>query len=107
MPDQNYNTGDGTTPVGSEWIDEQIQQGRVAVDGHDQLEDADAFSPENIGVVQFIVLSRILDTLYALHQVQDPEKHVELLEAHAQGLLLGPSPTFQGLFLTDEINRQQ
>jgi hypothetical protein len=89
------------------WKDRATTEGPHSVDGHDQPEDTDAFSPENIGVVQFIVLSRILDTLYALHQVQDPEKHVELLEAHAQGLLLGPSPTFQGLFLTDEINREQ
>lgn len=68
--------------------------------------DQDAFSESNIGVVQFIVLSRILDTLYALHNHFDPAKHMELLEAHAQGLLLGPSPTFQGLFLTDEVNKQ-
>jgi hypothetical protein len=77
------------------------------VDADGTPEDADAFSPDNIGVVQFIVLSRILDTLYALHRVQDPEGHVELLEAHAQGLLLGPSPSFQGTFLTDEINAER
>lgn len=67
--------------------------------------DLDAFSPDNIGVVQFIVLSRILDTLYALHNHFEPGSHLELLEAHAQGLLLGPAPTFQGMFLTDELNK--
>lgn len=69
-------------------------------------EDQDAFSADNIGVVGFITNARILDCLYALLRVQDPAAHTELLEAHAQGLLLGPSPVFQGLFLTDEVNRQ-
>lgn len=84
----------------SESIGEDAMDGR-AVPG----EEADAFSPSNIGVVQFIVMARILDTLYALHNHFDPVAHVELLEAHAQGLLLGPSPLFQGIFLTDEVNK--
>lgn len=76
------------------------------MDNEETAVGADAFAPDNIGVVHFIVLSRILDTLYALHNLQDPKGHLELLEAHSKGLLLGPSPEFQGLFLTDEINKQ-
>ena len=70
----------------------------------DATTNGDAFSPDNIGVVHFIVQARILDTLYAILAHHNPDGHRDLLEAHAQGLLLGPSPLFAGQFLTDEMN---
>ena len=64
----------------------------------------DGLAAENIGVVTFIQLSRIYDVLLAILADSNEEMHLELLQAHAAGLLLGPSPVFQGRFLTDEQN---
>lgn len=58
----------------------------------------------SIPIMQFITTARILDTLYALLEVQSPAKHLDLLEAHSKGLLLGPSPAYTGRFMTDEAN---
>lgn len=67
-------------------------------------EQDDAFAPQNIGPITYITLARIYDVLVAILAVQSPERHRDLLEAHAKGLLLGPSPVFEGIFVTDEIN---
>jgi hypothetical protein len=67
-------------------------------------DENNAFSNENFNVVLFTTQARILDVLYALLQDANPGKHRDLLEAHANGLLLGPAPVFEGRFITDEEN---
>lgn len=65
----------------------------------------DPYSSENIGVIQFIMLGRIYDTLMALLTDANPQRASDLLEMHSKGVLMGPSPFFNGTFITDEVNR--
>lgn len=67
----------------------------------------DPFAPENIGIVQFIMLGRIYDALMALLREANPEVATDLLEMHMQGNLMGPQPMFNGVFITDEVNLSQ
>lgn len=67
-------------------------------------ESEDPFAPENIGVLHFIQLSRIYDTLMAILSNTAPEQAEKLLEVHYNGGLMGPTPHFSGNFITDELN---
>lgn len=64
-------------------------------------ETADPFSPANLPVVHFIVQARIYDVLMALLTHLNPEVARDLLEVHATGDFMGPSPAMSGKFITD------
>jgi len=55
---------------------------------------------EDFYMMQFIVLSRIYDVLMTQLMVDDAEKGEHLLGLHAEGGLLMPEPTFNGVFVT-------
>lgn len=65
----------------------------------------DPYTPENIQIIQYITLARIYDVLMAMLTIQDKNKATQLLELHAQGKLLGPTPEFDGSFITDIMNK--
>lgn len=90
-----------TAPKGEE-IENEVE----AFDANAQGEAFDAFAPENIGVVNFIQLGRIYDTLMAILQNLSPEDAEILLKTHFEGSLMGPSPRFNGNFVTDELNSE-
>lgn len=76
-------------------------------DGPVEEDDAlNAFGPENAPGVSLIVLMRIYDVLMALLRNQDAAVAKDILEKHSQGLLLGPSPWTNGVFITDVINAE-
>ncbi len=79
----------------------------MAAPADEPVGEADAFSADNLPVIQFIVQARIYDVLIALLREQNPVVAKELLEAHSNGLILGPSPSFVGTFITDEQNTGQ
>lgn len=62
----------------------------------------DAFNEEDNAIIQTIVLMRIYDALIALLQNSNPDIAQDLLQAHLEGLILGPAPYFTGQFLTEE-----
>lgn len=62
----------------------------------------DPFAPENIGVLQFIMLGRIYDVLMADLQIKKPEVAEMIAEAHSKGFLIGVPPIFNGQFLSGE-----
>lgn len=68
----------------------------TAPDGSD-----DPFSTENIGIVHFIMLSRIYDVLMADLNLKNPETANQILDLHSKGEFLGAVPTMSGVFLTD------
>ena len=66
----------------------------------------DPFSEENIRVSNFILLNRIYDVLMGLYQEANPDKARDLLELHLAGNIMGPSPAFNGNFITDLVNAE-
>ena len=64
--------------------------------------NADPFSPENIGILHFVTLSRIYDVLMADLGERNPEVMNRIFEVHASGGLVGPPPDFSGVFLSAE-----
>lgn len=75
------------------------------VEPNPAVEGKDPFSKDNIGTVNFIVLSRLYDAVMALLKEVGPDAARDLLELHAQGVLLGSAPKFSGVFLTDVMNQ--
>lgn len=69
-----------------------------------ESEEQNPFSPENIGVVHFIMQARIYDALMAVLAHLNPEVSDKLLEAHLRGDLVGPEPRFSGMFVADATN---
>lgn len=61
----------------------------------------DPFSPENIGILQFIMLSRIYDLLMLDLDMRNPEAAKKVLEIHRRGALMGVPPVLNGEFLSD------
>lgn len=60
------------------------------------------FSPENIGILQFIMLARIYDLLMIDLNEKNPEVANKVLEAHRKGAILGTAPVLSGQFLESE-----
>ena len=69
-------------------------------------DEVDPFAPENISIANFIIQARLYDVAMALLTKLDPEVASELLELHATGALMGPSPAFVGDFVTDALNSE-
>ena len=69
-------------------------------------QEFDPFSPDNGVLMNFIVQMRIYDVLMALLANTDKTLHMELLKLHAAGAFMGPSPAYNGNFVTDELNVQ-
>lgn len=63
--------------------------------------EQDPFAPENIGIVNFIMMGRIYDVLFTILQDTDSEAASRLFEAHSKGYLIGPPPDFNGEFLSN------
>lgn len=68
----------------------------------DETTAQDPFSPENIGILQFIMLARIYDLLMLDLNDRKPEVANRVLEAHRKGAILGSAPVLSGEFLSDE-----
>ena len=65
----------------------------------------DPFAPENIGVIQFIMLARIYDLLMIDLNARNPEVANKVVEAHRKGAILGTAPVLSGEFLeSDRVN---
>lgn len=62
----------------------------------------DPFAPENIGILQFIMLARIYDLLMIDLNESRPEVANKVLEAHRRGAILGSAPVLSGQFLQSE-----
>jgi hypothetical protein len=62
----------------------------------------DTFAPENIGILQFIMLARIYDLLMIDLNETRPEVANKVLEAHRKGAILGSAPVLSGQFLESE-----
>jgi len=58
----------------------------------DPTEDNDPLSDKNVHTVNAITLMRIYDVLSALLTSVAPDEAEALLEAHADGKLIGPMP---------------
>jgi hypothetical protein len=65
-------------------------------------EQQDPFSPENIGILQFIMLARIYDLLMIDLNERRPEVANRVLDAHRKGAILGSAPVLSGQFLASE-----
>ena len=65
-------------------------------------ENNDPFAPENIGILQFIMLARIYDLLMIDLNEKNPEVANKVLEAHRKGAILGTAPVLSGQFLESE-----
>lgn len=61
---------------------------------------ADPFSPENIGILHFVVLSRIYDVLMLDLESRNGPLAEKILEVHARGDLMGLPPDFSGTFMS-------
>jgi len=64
----------------------------------------DPFAPENVGAIAYITQARIYDVMIAILMELNEEAANNLLEIHSHGALVGPSPSFVGNFITDELN---
>lgn len=62
----------------------------------------DPFAPENIGILQFIMLARIYDLLMIDLNERRPEVANKVLEAHRKGAILGSAPVLSGEFLSED-----
>lgn len=84
------------------------EQTTAPVEEMDPLEQGsiDPFSPDNAVMMNFIVQARIYDVLMALLAESNNTLHMELLKLHAAGAFMGPSPAYNGNFVTDELNAQ-
>lgn len=61
------------------------------------------FAPENIGIVQFIMLARIYDLLMVSLNESRPEVANKVLEAHRKGTILGTAPVLNGEFAASVV----
>jgi hypothetical protein len=59
---------------------------------------------EEVLSVSDLTLLRIYDVLMALLKETNADVARDLLEAHLTGLILGPTPNFNGEFITDKLN---
>lgn len=66
--------------------------------------EQDPFSQENAPMMNFIMQARIYDVLMALLTEENKDLAKQLLELHANGAIMGPSPAFSGNFVTDSLN---
>lgn len=66
----------------------------------------DPFSDHNLAISQFILTARLYDVMFALLREARPDVARDLLELHGAGNLIGPQPSFNGVFITDEVNRE-
>jgi hypothetical protein len=64
----------------------------------------DPFAPEHVGAISFITQARLYDLLMAILGELNTDAAANLLEIHSAGALAGPSPSFNGNFITDEMN---
>lgn len=64
----------------------------------------DPFSDYNLRVSQFILTARLYDVMLGLLREANPAVARDLLELHMSGAILGPQPSFNGAFVTDEVN---
>lgn len=64
----------------------------------------DPFSAANAPGISLIVQLRIYDVLMALLRESNPDAADEILALHSTGAFGGPSPSYIGKFLTDELN---
>lgn len=62
----------------------------------------DPLHPENVGAIQFIMLARIYDLLMVDLMDRKPEVAKKIVEAHANGTILGTAPILNGTFLESE-----
>lgn len=66
--------------------------------------EIDPFGPTTAPGLSLIMQFRIYDLLMAILREQNPDVAREMLTLHATGAVAGPSPNFNGIFLTDEMN---
>lgn len=66
-----------------------------------ETQEDNPFVGTNYNIIQFTQLSRIYDVLMTLVQIQDPTAALRLISAHAEGILLSPSPQYTGQFVAD------
>lgn len=78
----------------SEAVDDNADNAEVAASDN-------PLSPENIGIVQFIILARIYDVMMLQLQLSHPEEASELVKLHTEGKLIGAPPDFTGEFLSE------
>ena len=71
---------------------------------NESVNEQNPFEGSEYNMVQFVQLSRIYDVLMTLVQIQSPTACERLLEAHAEGHLVNPSPQYTGEFLFDSLN---
>lgn len=71
---------------------------------HGTSTEDDPFSFENMPMMNFIMQARIYDVLMALLTEANKDLARQLLELHASGAMMGPSPAFSGNFVTDSLN---
>lgn len=69
---------------------------------NDSVTVNDPFAPENIGILQFIMLSRIYDLLMVDLNERRPEVAAQILELHRKGAILGTAPVLSGQFLAND-----
>lgn len=62
----------------------------------------DPFSYQEAPGVSLIVLMRIYDVMMGMYTEMAPDKADAMIEAHAQGILIGSTPAFNGRFVTSE-----
>lgn len=67
----------------------------------EQIDAPNPFAPENIGIVQFIMLARIYDLLMVSLNEANPEVANKVLEAHRKGTILGTAPVLSGEFASN------
>lgn len=60
---------------------------------------ADPFAPNNVQILQFIMLNRIYDVLMADLTARNPEIGKQVVDLHREGKLLGTPPNMTGEFL--------
>ena len=71
------------------------------------FETQDPFAPDNIGTVNFIMQARIYDVLSAILLELNEDAAQNLLEMHMQGIIVGPSPQLNGVFVADKLAEEQ
>jgi hypothetical protein len=74
--------------------------------GPEGSENPDPFAPENVGAIAYITQARIYDVLVAILMELNEDAANNLLEIHSHGAVVGPSPSFVGNFITDELNTE-
>lgn len=64
----------------------------------------DEWSLTDLATMNFIATSRLYDVMMALLMDADLEKGQHLLKLHLDGGLLMPAPSFDGNFVSTEVN---